>query len=198
MSTPTIPARFRTSPSGFRDLLATIKYGEELGIGPFTSMYQVYLVNGNASLMGQLMLAKVWAAGHMVKIQIDELAAVVTCFRKIDGEMTELGDVEFNVEDADRAGLLNNPDKGTYDKYIKHMLTWRAVAFACRLYYPDVFTSQALHPLEVNLDTPVEALPEYVEVDIDPAALEEFNMENAAIILDAEIVEDHGTYGDNA
>jgi len=190
MNTPTIPTRFRESPTGFLDLVATIKYGEELGVGPFTSMYQIYLVNGSGSLQGQLMLSKVWAAGHMVKIDIDELASVVHCYRVIDGEMTQLGEVEFTVEDANRAGLLNVEQPGTYEKYIKHMLTWRAVAFACRLYYPDLFVGTgAMHPSEVGVDAPAEGLPEYVDVTVADAALEDYNVENAAIVLDGEIVD---------
>ena len=193
MATPTIPSRFRESPSGFLDLIATIKYGEELGVGPFTAMYQIYLVNGSGSLQGQLMLAKVWAAGHMVKIDIGELGSTVTCFRVIDDEMTQLGDVEFTVEDASAAGLLNPEQPGTYEKYLKHMLTWRAVAFACRLYYPDLFVGTgAMHPSEVGVDAPAEGLPEYVDVTVAEAALEEYNIENAAIVLDGEVVE----YGD--
>ena len=188
MNTPTIPDRFKTSPTGYADLLATVKYGEELGIGPFTSMYQVYLVNGNASLMGQLMLAKVWAAGHKVDIQIDELAVKVTPFRRIDGEWHEFSPVEFTIEDANRAGLLE--DKGTYEKYIKHMLAWRAVALACRLYYADCFTTQALHPSEVGVATPVEPLPEYVEVHVADGAVEDWNVENAGAVLEAEIMDE--------
>lgn len=182
MSTPTIPKRFAESRTGFQDLLATIKYGEELGVGPFTSMYQVYLVNGNASLMGQLMLAKVWAAGHKVDIHIDELKATVIPYRRIDGEWNEFPPVEFTVEDAARADLI---DKGTYEGYIKHMLTWRAVAFACRLYFSDCFTTQALHVTEVGADAPLEALPEFVEVTVDDDGT--YNVEHAAIVLDAEI-----------
>jgi len=197
MNTPTIPNRFKERPTGFTELLATIKYGEELGVGPFTSMYQIYLVNGTGSLQGQLMLAKVWAAGHMVQIQIDELGSTVTCFRKIDGKMIDLGEVEFTVEDANNAGLINPDGSGTYNKYLKHMLTWRAVAFACRLYYSDLFTSGsgAMHPQEVGVDAPAETLPEYVDVKVTDAAVDEFNMEAATIILDGEIVDDDTSVG---
>lgn len=190
MNTPTIPNRFKEHgmQQGFAELLATIKYGEEMGVGPFTSMYQIYLVNGTGSIQGQLMLARVWAAGHMVKIDIGELGSTVHCYRKMDGEWMHLGDVEFTVEDADRAGLL---EKGTYEKYIKHMLTWRAVAFACRLYYSDLFMSGAgaMHPSEVGVaQAPMEALPEYVDVQVVDEAIEAYNIENAEIVLDAEEV----------
>lgn len=189
-ATPLVPNRFKERPGGFVEMLTTIKYGEELGVGPFTSMYQIYMVNGNASLQGQLMLAKVWAAGHMVKIDISELGSTIHCYRKIDGVMTELGEVEFTVEDANNAGLIEVDGTGTYNKYLKHMLTWRAVAFGCRLYYPDLFVgSGAMHPSEVGVDAPAEALPEYVDVTVASQALEDYNVENAAIVLDGEIVD---------
>ncbi len=192
MNTPTIPNRFKERPTGFTELLATIKYGQELGVGPFTSMYQIYLVNGTGSLQGQLMLAKVWAAGHMVKIKIDELGSTVTCFRKIDDEMVELGEVEFTVEDANNAGLIDPDGSGTYNKYLKHMLTWRAVAFACRLYYSDLFTSGsgAMHPQEVGVQAPAENIPEYVEVEVVADAVDSFNVEAATISLNGELVDD--------
>lgn len=185
-NTPVIPTRYKESPTGFKDLITTIKYGEEMGVGPFTSMYQIYMVNGQGSLQGQLMLAKVWAAGHRVTIDIGELGSTVHCFRKMDGEMVEVGEVDFTIEDAKRAELL---DKGTYEKYIKHMLTWRAVAFACRLYFPDLFTGPAHHPSEVGHDAPLEAIPDYVDVEVIDEALEEYNMENATIVLGGEVVD---------
>ena len=38
-----------------------------------------------------------------------------------------------------------------------------AVAFACRLYYPDLFSGGAHHPHEYGLNTPMEPLPVFVK-----------------------------------
>ena len=184
LATPTVPTRYRESATGYLDLVATIKYGEELGVGPFTSMYMVYLVNGQGSLQGQLMLALMWKAGHMVKVSIDELSSTVHCYRNMDGEMTHVGDVEFSVEDAVRAELM---DKGTYTKFPKHMLTWRAVGLAARLYYPDLMMGIGYHPTELGVEV-LEPLPEFVDVDGDiEVEIAHINLENAGI--EAEVVE---------
>ena len=186
MATPTIPTRYRESPTGFLDMVAAIKYGEELGVGPFTSLYMVYLVNGQGSLQGQLMLALMWKAGHKVTVDIDELGSTVHCFRNMDGEMVEVGEVTFTVEDAKQAELL---DKGTYEKYLKHMLTWRAVGLAARLYYPDVMMGIGYHPSELGVDV-LEELPEFVEVTGD---IEDEQAEIRVVnILEAEVVDIQG------
>lgn len=184
INTPTVPVRYRESATGVADMYAATLYGRELGIGPMTAISQLYLVNGQASMMGQLMLALVWRAGHRVKIDIEETGSTVTCFR--DG--TEVGSFTFTVEDAARAGLL---DAGTYEKYPKHMLTWRAVGMACRLFFPDVITGVKYVPQEIDVNAPVEILPEYVEVNDSTGTLE---MEQGEAlldqVLDAEVVEE--------
>ena len=194
IATPTVPTRYKESPTGVQDMYAATLYGRELGIGPMTAISQLFLVNGQASMMGQLMLALVWRAGHQVRIIIDADSSTVVAYRRIDGQLTEVGVVEFTMEDAERAGLLVNENTGTetmtYRKYPKHMLTWRAVSMACRLYFPDVILGVKYVPQELEVQAPNESLPEYVEVDDKTGELAmEAGEINVTEILDAEVVD---------
>jgi hypothetical protein len=189
IATPTIPKRYKESPTGVNDMYAAHLVGQELGIGTFTSIYEIFMVNGQASMSGKLMLALVWRAGHKVSVTIEETKSTVHCYRNvgmIDGQWEHVGDVEFSIEDADRAGLL---DKGTYISYPKTMLTWRAVSMACRLYFPDLILGVGYTPEEVGLDdVKVDEIPDYV-IDSDG----NLEAENATIlledVLEAEVVD---------
>jgi len=187
ISGPTIPVRYKESVTGVNDMYAAHLVGQELGVGTFTSIYEIYMVNGQASMSGKLMLALVWRSGHRIMVNIGETDSTVHCWRKFDDEWLEVGQVSFSIEDAVRAELM---DKGTYQSYPKTMLTWRAVSLACRLYFPDVILGVGYVPEEVGLDdVKVDAIPDYV-LDGDG----NLESENAVIALEdaleAEIVDE--------
>ncbi|RKZ82649.1 MAG: hypothetical protein DRQ39_10470 [Gammaproteobacteria bacterium] len=184
---PTVPVRYRESPTGFNDALATTLVGRELGVGTFTSAYEIYMVNGQASMSGKLMLALVWRAGHKITVIIEETQSTVHCYRNMNDEQVEVGEVTFSIEDASRAGLM---DKGTYESYPKTMLTWRAVSMACRIYYPDVILGVGHVPEEVGIEADMDAIPEGVIISGEGL----LEMDNAVIelenVLDAEVVDE--------
>jgi len=158
-------------------MLAVSMWGRELGVGFFTSIYELYLVNGQASMQGKLMLGLVWRAGHKITVSIEETKSIIHCWRREDGVLEHMGDIEFTVEDANRAGLM---EKGTYQQYPKSMLTWRAVSLAARIYYPDVILGIGYIPEELNIDAPVEPVPEGIVVT-DNGELE---MERALMVAE--------------
>ena len=187
IATPTVPKRYKDSPTGVNDMYAAHLVGQELGIGTFTSIYEIFMVNGQASMSGKLMLALVWRAGHKINIEIGETGSIVNCHRKIDDQWEHVGSAEFTIEDAATAELL---DKGTYQSYPKTMLTWRAVSLACRLYYPDVILGVGYVPEELGLDdVPIDPIPDYALDDEGVLVAE-----NAVImledVLDAEVIDE--------
>lgn len=187
MQTPTIPARYKDSPTGANDMLAVSMWGRELGIGFFTSIYELFLVNGQASMQGKLMLGLIWRAGHKITVDIDETSSTIHCWRRVEGVLEHMGDIEFNVEDATRAGLI---DKETYVKYPKSMLTWRAVSLASRIYFPDVILGIGYIPEELNIDAPMEPVPEGVIVNDDGSLEMERALMVAEDILEAVVVDE--------
>jgi len=184
-ASPTVPARYQQSPTGVNDMYTTTLVGKEIGVGPFTSIYEIYMVNGQASMSGKMMLALIWRAGHKLTVIIEETQSTVKCWRRIDGVFEHVGDVTFTVEDAARAGLM---DKGTYEQYPKTMLTWRAVTMAARIYYPDVILGVSYVPEELNIEADMDAIPEGVIISEDGS----MEMERAVIemenVLDAEVI----------
>lgn len=187
LNTPTIPARYKQSQTGFQDMMAVMLTGREMGFGPLTSLYEIYLVNGQAGLSGKAMLALVWRAGHKVTIDIEETGSTVHCWRRFDDVLEHVGDVTFTVEDAATAGLL---DKDTYISYPKTMLTWRAVSMACRLYYSDVILGVGYVPEELGVEAQMDEIPEGVIVDGDNLLEMDRAVIRAEEILDAEVVDE--------
>ena len=55
INTPTVPQRYRESPTGVDDMVAAVLVGTELGLGPMQSINDLYLVNGQVSMTGKLM-----------------------------------------------------------------------------------------------------------------------------------------------
>lgn len=180
MGGPTVPKRYRESNTGFQDVMATTYVGREIGVGPWTSAYEIYMVNGQASMSGKLMLALVWRAGHKITAIIEETQSTIQCWRRIDGMMEHQGDVTFSIEDANRAGLM---DKGTYEAYPKTMLTWRAVSMACRIYYPDVILGVSHVPEEVGIEADMDEIPEAIIVEGE----ELLEMDRAVILAEQEL-----------
>jgi hypothetical protein len=194
-STPTIPLRYRNSPTGVNDMLAAVLVGKEIGIGPMESINSIYLVNGQVSMSGKLMAALVHRAGHQIRVEIGDKKVTATAFRRdyVTHELTEVGEFTFTEADAKRAGLN---DKETYQKYPKSMLAWRAITNLCRIYFSDVTSGMAAYvPEELGVnDIPIEAIPLNTDmmIDADDEIFDEVVLEGAVAevveVLDGEIV----------
>jgi hypothetical protein len=84
------------------------------------------------------------------------------------GAPAYLGVSTFTVEDASRAGLLQQRGAGAWDKYLRNMLLARALTNGARWYCPGVFGGAVYDPEELNLThaggpDPVGPLPPPVE-----------------------------------
>lgn len=189
-SGPTLPERYHGKP---QDVLAVVLVGKELGVQPMEAISSLYLVAGQVSMSGKLMMALLLRAGHRVKISITKTQSTVTGFRREEGgELVEVGSITFGDAEAKQAGLQN---KDTYKAYPTIMWTWRAVSQMCRLFFSDVLSGVGYIPEEVNVTAPVEAIPlemEGVDVSIDGESINDVELENTsavvAEILDADVV----------
>lgn len=126
-----VPRHFQGKP---HDIFATLVLGAELGFQPMQSLQSIVMIQGNATLKAQTMLAIARAKLPELKLEI-----------KIEGEsVTATGqrhkdDLPFsstwNNERARAMGLLSK------DNYIKQKLTmfrWRAVSDVLRTIAADV------------------------------------------------------------
>ena len=147
VGTPAIPKRWKN----MSEIIAGIKYGEEIGLLPMTSLQVLYVVGGGVAMMGKAMAALITARGHV--LVLDEMSAkrgAVTAMRRdpYTHELLDIGTFEFTWEDAEKAGL---DKEDTYQDYPKDMLMWRAVSRCAKLAFPEVITGILL-PEEIGGD----------------------------------------------
>ena len=191
IKTPTVPTRYRESPTGVSDMMSVILTGRDVGIPDMMALQHIYLVNGQASMSGQLMCALVNRSGHRIKVSWQkDGTAVAEAWRRDPWthELEMVGLVSFGAEDAELAGLA---DKGTYMQYPRVMRAWRAISQLCRIYFADCLMGIAYVPEEVGANDAIEPLPvSSLDVELTPDA----ELEQAAAVtvevLDAEIVDE--------
>lgn len=146
-------ARSGMFPNRNKEQLAVIiMQGHELGLGTMQAANGIYVTGGKAALKADLAVALVRNSGR------------AEYFRLVSSSPTEatwvtkrVGDPEedratFTMEDANAAGLLNNP---TYKKYPARMLEWRAAMVLARRNYSDVLLG--LYAVEELDGGPIEA-----------------------------------------
>jgi len=131
------------------DAFFVIMYGRELGISAMTALKTIFVIDGKPSCSGQAMLALLRRAGVEVEIPnpgalIDEATVRI---RRPGGQFREY---TYTKDMAVAAGLW---DKGTWKKYWRQMLIWRALSDAARYEAPDVIGG--LYTIEeIAPDTP--------------------------------------------
>ena len=192
MGTPTVPKRYRESATGAQDMMAAIITGRELGVAPMASIRQLYLVNGNASMMAQLMAGLVFRAGHriryIVNMKIEQVTAQAWRLNPAGDKYELEGEWTFGVSDALLASL---DDKETYRKYPYLMYAARATSALCRLYFPEVLAGLGYVPDEYGIDIEPEALHPEAEIVLDESDIDLTEAVDAAVeMLDAEVVAD--------
>ena len=147
MGTPSIPKRWKT----MSEIIAGIKYGEEIGLLPMTSLQVLYVVGGGVAMMGKAMAALITARGHVLIVdEMSDKRGAVKAMRRdpYTHELLEVGIFEFTWADAEAAGL---DKEDTYQDYPKDMLYWRAVSRCAKFGFPEVITGILL-PEEIGGD----------------------------------------------
>lgn len=125
--------------------IVKILAGQEMGFGPFASMTGVYIVQGRPAIGANLMAAAV-KHSRRYDYRVTEMSdkrCAITFFQ--DGK--PIGDSEFTLEDARKAGTKN------LDKFARNMLFARAISNGVRWYCPDVFSgAPAYTPEELGAE----------------------------------------------
>lgn len=129
-----------------------IMAGNELGIGAFASMRNVYIIKGNTTLSAGLMASKVKAHpkyNYQIK-HLDKKGCIISFFELINDKWEHVGDSSFDESDAQDAGLLN---KDNWKCYAKNMYFSRALSNGVRFYCPDIFYGTSVYtPDEIDAD----------------------------------------------
>jgi len=123
-ATQFVPESYRGKPES---VVAAILTGREMGIGPMQSMRQIHMIDGRPAFAADLMMAKMRQGGvTIINSSVDDTRAYIKARRKDTGEEAE---VEWTIEDAKAAGLL---DKKNWRTYRPDMLWARCVGRLAR------------------------------------------------------------------
>jgi len=122
--------------------------GRELGLKPLEALHGLYVVDNRVALEGAVMLSIVQRSGlgHL-ELEFGETEARAKVYLWAVSKERPVGEVVFTEDDARRAGLLA---KDAWRKYKKDLLGWRAVARACRFYFPALFGGPIYTPDELE------------------------------------------------
>ena len=126
--------------------LAIILKAREMGVGPMEGFEGISVIQGRPTVSPRLQLALIHRSGLLQAIDIQEDAhgCRVTMIRRGGSSFTTC----FTLEDAKRAGLLQNDN---WRKYPQNMCRWRAVGYCADVLFPDV-TGGAYRPEEMGAD----------------------------------------------
>jgi len=194
--TPTVPKRYRESPTGVQDMLAAVLHGREMGVGAMESIDKLFLVNGQKSMFGTLMCAQIYRNHHKIKVVVKPKAVTVIAYRRDPWthEFDEQGEWTFSDADAKKAYL---DSKDTYEEYPQLMWAWRAISAVSRIYFADCLAGIGYTPEEVGLVEHPEPLPDFVELEVDGVDLD---VQDATVVVkdvfpEAEVVMDREVEG---
>jgi hypothetical protein len=128
-----VPKEFRGKPG---DVLASIMFGAELGVGPLQAMQNIAVINGKPSIWGDLALALVQSHSHYEwhKEWFEGKDATLVAVFQIKRRGSPVHEVRFGHADAHAAGLLA---KGLYKTHKPRMFQMRARGFGLRDQFSD-------------------------------------------------------------
>jgi len=128
-----VPTHFRGKPD---DIFACVMLGSELGFKPMMSLNSIVMIQGNATLKAQTMMAVVRAKcpTAVFTISVDEKNKTATV--KAQRDSNDHGYEAFwDMEKAKAMGLSH---KDNYLKQPTTMLRWRATSEAIRMVFADL------------------------------------------------------------
>jgi hypothetical protein len=111
--------------------------GQEMGIAPFEAMGGISIIQGKATIGGNIMAAKVKGSGkydYKIKERTNKKCSI-EFFEITDGKRESIGVETFDDADAIAAGLAG---KDMWKKYPKNMYFNRCISNGVRTYCPDV------------------------------------------------------------
>lgn len=147
------------------DVFAVLVMGAEIGIKPMQALNSINVIQGRPTISPQLMMAMVRGRlpSSIIDIKQNQDTKSVTVKAARSKEELDAGLYYEAVWDMDRATRMGLALKDNYQKQAKTMLTWRAVAEACRMQFPDVI--MGLYVPEEFQDLDGQPLPSEVTKD---------------------------------
>ena len=154
-----LPKNCRTPESIFAKLLI----GWEHGLGPMTSLHEIHIIEGRASLPSAIKVAIVRQRGlGRIDVKTATATECVVEVKRSDWKKGEWKEVRFTWDEAVQAGLTG---KDNWRKYPRSMLVARCCDLAVHTYFQEVFTGLPYSPDELGVETDEAGRPLTVEFE---------------------------------
>lgn len=149
--------------------------GKELGLSPFESMKNLYLINGKLAIQSNA-LASLIKMNKKYDYKVETLTSEECKIRffQIEGDkLKDIGLSEFSIKDAAKAGIIN---KDNWKNYPRNQLFARALSNGVRWFCPDAacgwHTSEEMEnvyeynqPKTISINSSGEVINEDVEAN---------------------------------
>ena len=148
----------KTAEQAFVSIMA----GQELGIGAYTAMNNLHIIEGKVTMSAALvgsMIKKSPAYDYRI-VQHDQQQCEIAFFEQ--GQ--DVGHSTFTMADAQQANLIKAG--GAWNTYPKAMLFARALTQGARWYTPNVFMGAIYTPDELGAQVRIGATDDDVEYDV--------------------------------
>ena len=140
--------------------IVKILAGQELGLGPFTAMQGIDIIDGKLAFKPVLLLGLIKRTkGHYDYVVID--STETRCELEAFKDGVSLGRVSYDQEDAKKAGLLG---KYNWQHYPEDMYFARCASRMCRRHFPDLslfplYTPEGMGSEEMSQDEGLDRVP---------------------------------------
>ena len=129
--------------------IVKIMAGREIGLGPFSSMNGIHIIQGKPAFGANIMAGKVKASGryNYRVTEINDSVCSIEFMELFSSQWSTIGTSTFTIADAKKAGVKNT------DKYPRNMLFARAMSNGVRWYCPDIMNGSTVYtPEELGAD----------------------------------------------
>ena len=149
-----LASQFFGNASNLAQACLKIQMGAELGLAPVQALNSIQVIKGKPTMSANLMAALVKRAGYSYTMKMEKGSSCTLTFFSKDGR--ELGESNFTMSDAKRAGLKGGP----WLKYPDNMLFARAISNGARWFAPEIIlgfysTEEMIGP---DLHEPIEEI----------------------------------------
>ena len=146
------PKDFRGKPA---NVMVALQLAKELNVPPMQALAGIAVVNGRATVWGDLMWALVTnhPAFEDAIEESDDVHAKIVLKRRGRSPVT----ATFTKADAEKAGLWGKA--GPWTQYPRRQMQWRARTFAARDLFPDALKGMISAEEAMDYTTTIDALP---------------------------------------
>jgi len=144
-----VSSGYFTDSTKVSQAIVKIMAGREIGLGPFSSMNGIHIIQGKPAFGAGIMAGKVKSSGryNYRVTEMTDAVCTIEFLEYLNGSWITTGVSSFSIADAKKAGTKN------LDKFPRNMLFARAMSNGVRWYCPDVMNGSVVYtPEELGAD----------------------------------------------